>query len=433
MSNFGVNQTVDAFWTLCLEDLRYAMPQNIYAAWFMHLQGKVSGDTLTIIAPNAHMAEHVKTSYLNDITPVVARHSKGKIGRIVFSTQNHAPTATKGHKTLNPLLTFENFVAGSSNYLAHKACLEMAKSDGIHQFLFVYGSSGLGKTHLMQATCHALHAGDYRYFSADKFTQKVVAALRAPEGDGDINAFKESLRRAHILAVDDIHLLATKTKTLLELVAIFSDFIAQGKRVILAANVHPSRLAGFDERVRGRFSQGLSVAIDPPAFETRVQILYKKAADIDAMLPQDCAEFIAQHIIQDVRQLEGAIHQVAAVARLRGNPINMMLVRQTLRDIVVVRETTSIDVIKACISEHFGVSIRDLLSSKRSRNIVRPRQIAMAMCRELTDESLVDIGKAFGGRDHTTVMHACAAVEKLKDEDAAFATQYHRLKMMAQV
>lgn len=432
----------DALWERCLLDLKGRLPENLYYLWIGALEAVRSGDTLVLIAPNMHICNHVRTEYLPEIEPLVQRHSKDEITSVVvqFERPKIEPlppiVSAKPAKSLDPLFTFDNFIEGQSNSLAYKACLELARSEQSPLFLFIYGASGLGKTHLMQATCHRLAELGLvcRYFGATQFTDRVVRSLRqGADMEHGIEQFKDSVRRASVLVVDDIHILATKTKTLMELMSLFSDFIASNKRVIFAADRHPSTLVGFDDRMRGRLSQGLSVAIDPPIYEMRVQILHKKADLENVFLPAECAHYIAKNVVSDVRRLEGALKQVIAAARLRHDPISLDLVQNALKDIVVMPvQRVGVEAIQRTVCQHFGVSMKDLLSSKRARSIVRPRQMAMALCRELTDQSLVDIGTAFGGRDHTTVMHACEKVQKLRQSDGVFAHAYEKILVLSQ-
>ncbi|WP_201558293.1 chromosomal replication initiator protein DnaA [Psychrobacter sp. 72-O-c] len=334
---------------------------------------------------------------------------------------------------LNPDFTFETFVTGKSNNLAYKACYELSKrqSKNRHNPLFIYGPSGLGKTHLMHSVAHRYLKNNrsFYYFTSEKFINQLVYSLR----NNKIEDFKKKIKKVDLLIVDDIHVLAGKTKSSNEFLTLFADFTSGDKQLILASDRHPSQMTEFDERFRSRFSWGLTVAVDPPEIDTRVQILQKKAAWYGMTLPKDCALFIAQNVVSNVRRLEGALNQVFANANLTGAPITLEMVQYALKDIVAMRvQAVNMDNIRKVVAEYYDVSVKDLMGRKRTRSIARPRQIAMALSRELTGDSYPDIGQSFGGRDHTTVMHGCDKVAQLRAADPAFDKDYKSLAMMLQ-
>ena len=334
---------------------------------------------------------------------------------------------------LNPDFTFENFVTGKSNNLAYKACHELSKrqSKNRHNPLFIYGPSGLGKTHLMHSVAHRYLKNNrsFYYFTSEKFINQLVYSLR----NNKIEDFKKKIKKVDLLIVDDIHVLAGKTKSSNEFLTLFADFTSGDKQLILASDRHPSQMTEFDERFRSRFSWGLTVAVDPPEIDTRVQILQKKAALYGMTLPKDCALFIAQNVVSNVRRLEGALNQVFANANLTGAPITLEMVQYALKDIVAMRvQAVNMDNIRKIVAEYYDVTVKDIMGRKRTRSIARPRQIAMALSRELTGDSYPDIGQSFGGRDHTTVMHACDKVAQLRTADPAFDKDYKSLAMMLQ-
>ena len=334
---------------------------------------------------------------------------------------------------LNPDFTFENFVTGKSNNLAYKACHELSKrqSKNRHNPLFIYGPSGLGKTHLMHSVAHRFLKNNrsFYYFTSEKFINQLVYSLR----NNKIEDFKKKIKKVDLLIVDDIHVLAGKTKSSNEFLTLFADFTSGDKQLILASDRHPSQMTEFDEGFRSRFSWGLTVAVDPPEIDTRVQILQKKAALYGMTLPKDCALFIAQNVVSNVRRLEGALNQVFANANLTGAPITLEMVQYALKDIVAMRvQAVNMDNIRKIVAEYYDVTVKDIMGRKRTRSIARPRQIAMALSRELTGDSYPDIGQSFGGRDHTTVMHACDKVAQLRTADPAFDKDYKSLAMMLQ-
>ncbi|MGM8886167.1 chromosomal replication initiator protein DnaA [Psychrobacter sp. 1U2] len=334
---------------------------------------------------------------------------------------------------LNPDFTFETFVTGKSNNLAYKACYELSKrqSKNRHNPLFIYGPSGLGKTHLMHSVAqrYVKNNRSFYYFTSEKFINQLVYSLR----NNKIEDFKKKIKKVDLLIVDDIHVLAGKTKSSNEFLTLFADFTSGDKQLILASDRHPSQMTEFDERFRSRFSWGLTVAVEPPEIDTRVQILQRKAASFGMTLPKECALFIAQNVVSNVRRLEGALNQVFANSNLTGAPVTLEMVQYALKDIVAMRvQAVNMDNIRKVVAEYYDISVKDLMGRKRTRSIARPRQIAMALSRELTGDSYPDIGQSFGGRDHTTVMHGCEKVAQLRAEDPTVDKDYKALAMMLQ-
>ncbi|SJM71846.1 chromosomal replication initiator protein DnaA [Psychrobacter piechaudii] len=460
-----------SLWDRCLNDLRYQLKENEFTMWLRPLSAKVVGDKLELLAPNQYFVSHVQENHFNAIEQLVKQHSNGEISQVVIQVESSVqqpprdlvdnPTtgaqysgsqpssppvgiesagnqasqmgSDKSLSYINPYFTFETFVSGKSNMLAYKACLELGKkqSQNRHNPLFLYGASGLGKTHLMHSVAHKyLKIGKtFYYFSSEKFINQLVYALRNQK----IEQFKRKIKRVDLLIIDDVHVLAGKSKSSSEFLSLFADFMVEGKQVILASDRHPSQMTEFDERFRSRFSSGLAVGIEPPEMETRMQILQKKATLSGIELPKECALFIAQNVVSNVRRLEGALNQVVANANLTGNPIDLDMVQYALKDVIAIRsQAVSMDNIRKVVAEYYDVSVKDLMSKKRTRSIARPRQIAMALARELTKDSFPDIGQSFGGRDHTTVMHACEKVAQLRSEDPVLDKEYKALSMTLQ-
>ncbi|WP_296404943.1 chromosomal replication initiator protein DnaA [Psychrobacter sp.] len=460
-------------WDRCLNELRYQLKENEFTMWLRPLSAKVVGNKLELLAPNQYFVSHVQENHFDVIEQLAKQHSNGEISQVVIqvessvqpthhnttSAQNNLGQAQTGSSTMpavsadslgngndatqmasdkslsyiNPYFTFETFVSGKSNMLAYKACQELGKkqSQNRHNPLFLYGASGLGKTHLMHSVAHKyLKIGKtFYYFSSEKFINQLVYALRNQK----IEQFKRKIKRVDLLIIDDVHVLAGKSKSSSEFLSLFADFMVEGKQVILASDRHPSQMTEFDERFRSRFSSGLAVAIEPPEMETRMQILQKKASLSGVELPKECALFIAQNVVSNVRRLEGALNQVVANANLTGNPIDLDMVQYALKDVIAIRsQAVSMDNIRKVVAEYYDVSVKDLMSKKRTRSIARPRQIAMALARELTKDSFPDIGQSFGGRDHTTVMHACEKVAQLRSEDPVLDKEYKALSMTLQ-
>lgn len=467
-------------WDKCLNELKYQLKENEFTMWLRPLSARVVDNTLMLLAPNQYFVSHVRQYHFADIEALAKLHSQGSITQVVIQVEannqsnsddishnqsqatvlggnrnngydlqgNSAINSTsdleasqranqiasdKSLSYINPKFTFDTFVSGKTNMLAYKACYELGKkqSQNRHNPLFIYGASGLGKTHLMHSVAHRYLKIDktFYYFSSEKFINQLVYALRNQK----IEQFKKKIKRVDLLIIDDVHVLAGKNKSSSEFLSLFADFMVEGKQVILASDRHPSQMTEFDERFRSRFSSGLAVAIEPPEMETRMQILQKKANLSGVDLPKECALFIAQNVVSNVRRLEGALNQVVANANLTGNPIDLEMVQYALKDIIAIRsQAVSMDNIRKVVAEYYDVSVKDLMSKKRTRSIARPRQIAMSLARELTKDSYPDIGQSFGGRDHTTVMHACDKVAQLRKEDPVLDKEYKALSMTLQ-
>ena len=379
----------------------------------------------------------------NDLSPTLVSQENNtnylpQEARVDAGNNQHFATLmdsvdAKSLSYLNPDFTFETFVTGKSNNLAHKACYELTKrqSKNRHNPLFIYGPSGLGKTHLMHSVAqrYLKNNRSFYYFTSEKFINQLVYSLR----NNKIEDFKKKIKKVDLLIVDDIHVLAGKAKSSNEFLTLFADFTSGDKQLILASDRHPSQMTEFDERFRSRFSWGLTVAVEPPEIDTRVQILQKKAASFGMILPKECALFIAQNVVSNVRRLEGALNQVFANANLTGAPVTLEMVQYALKDIVAMRvQAVNMDNIRKVVAEYYDITVKDLMGRKRTRSIARPRQIAMALSRELTGDSYPDIGQSFGGRDHTTVMHGCEKVAQLRAEDPTLDRDYKALAMMLQ-
>lgn len=458
-------------WSQCLDDLKYQVSDNEFTMWLRPLQAVMVADELVVKVPNQYFVQKITDDYLSLIQQATDKHANGEVTnvRVVvgnagveslvrgstleqvteadlsFSTlQSQAVVDTlqqsavdiaqmQANSSINPEFTFDTFVTGKSNSFAHKACYEISKRNAKiqHNPLFIYGGSGLGKTHLMHSVAHRYAKANrsFNYFSSDKFINQLVYSLRMKK----IDEFKEKIQQVDLLIIDDIHVLAGKTKSTEEFFSLFADFINAGKQLVLASDRHPSQLSEFDDRFRSRLTGGLSVAIEPPELDTRVQILNKKALQVGIDLPKECSLFIAQNIISNVRSLEGALNQVLANANLTGSPITLEMVQYALKDIVVSRvQSVSMETIRKVVAEYYNISVKDIMGKKRLRSIARPRQIAMALSRDLTKESYPDIGQSFGGRDHTTVMHACSKIKELREADPELDKEYNSLFMLLQ-
>ncbi|MGO1625558.1 MAG: chromosomal replication initiator protein DnaA [Halomonadaceae bacterium] len=330
---------------------------------------------------------------------------------------------------LNPNFTFETFVEGKSNQLARAASRQVSENPGgAYNPLFLYGGVGLGKTHLMHAVGNALagHRENARvvYLHSERFVADMVKALQL----NAINDFKRFYRSVDALLIDDIQFFAGKERSQEEFFHTFNALLEGGQQMILTSDRYPKEINGVEERLKSRFGWGLTVAIEPPELETRVAILMKKADQAKVELPHDAAFFIGQKIRSNVRELEGALKKVIADSHFMGKPITQDFIRESLKDLLALQDKqVGVDNIQRTVAEYYKIKVADLLSKRRSRSVARPRQVAMALAKELTNHSLPEIGDAFGGRDHTTVLHACRKVKALQEESADIREDYKNL------
>ncbi len=433
-------------WAQCLDRLQNEMPANLFGMWIRPLQVEESGTTLRLLAPNPFFRKHIAEKYLDRIQLLVVDVSQGSVSevslevgtrlvrveepRLVTPPPPPPLVVNKPKTSLNERFVFENFVQGKANQMAYAACQNVVSKlgDAGHNPLFLYGSTGLGKTHLMQAVGHAVLASKRNarvlYLTSEKFVGGFVSALQR----GAIDEFKKSCRSLDLLLIDDIHFLAGKGASLEEFFYTFNALLETKGQIILTSDRYPKEIPDLDEQLKSRFSWGLAVELEPPDLETRVGILRKKAEINKMELPKPAALFIAQHIQANVRELEGALNKVIATARFQGKPIDLDIVKHALKDVLAVRaRQVNIDSIQKIVAEYYRIPLRELTGHKRLRIYARPRQIAMALSRELTGNSFPDIGLAFEGRDHSTVIHACEKVEELRRLDKEIAEDYHNL------
>lgn len=443
----------DALWLKCVDELKYQVPDNIFTMWIRPLSASMHDNTMVVNVPNQYFASYVEKNHLSQIQtilhqlePTLPIHvqiqiDKGNAITDAVGTQElgeQKVTLVKNEQQrsfqyIDPHFTFDQFVTAKSNQIAYSICRETANNLGQSKNnpLFIYGATGLGKTHLMQAIAHEIlkQGKSFYYFTSDKFVNQLVNSLRKQK----IDEFKDKIKKADLLIIDDIHVIAGKQKSSEQFLLLLNDFMSKNKQVILASDKHPSALTDFDERLKSRLAWGVAVALEPPELETRIQILQKKSKAQEVNLPKECAIFIAQHIIANVRELEGALNKVLAISRLLNQPIHLELVQMALKDLIAMRvQAVSMDNIRKVVAEFYDISVKDLMGKKRLRHIARPRQVAMSLARELTNNSFTEIGQSFGGRDHTTVMHACEKVQELCVSDLMFDKDYRSLKLMLQ-
>jgi chromosomal replication initiator protein len=330
---------------------------------------------------------------------------------------------------LNAAFTFESFVEGKSNQLARAAAMQVGENPGsAYNPLFIYGGVGLGKTHLMHAVGNLIAkrtaAAKVAYVHSERFVSDMVRGIQ----HNTIAEFKRAYRSLDALLIDDIQFFAGKERSQEEFFHTFNALLEGQRQIILTCDRYPKEVVGLEERLKSRFGWGLTVAIEPPELETSVAILMSKAAADHEMLPEEVAFFLAQRIRSNVRELEGALRRVLANARFTGQQITLELAKEALRDVLAAQDKlVTVENIQKTVAEYFKIRVADLLSKRRSRSIARPRQIAMALTKELTSQSLPEIGNGFGGRDHTTVLHACRRIKALRDTETRVAEDYNNL------
>ncbi|MDA7729906.1 chromosomal replication initiator protein DnaA [Gammaproteobacteria bacterium] len=423
------------FWNKCTEKLENRLTQEDFNTWIRPLKGSLVDNTLELVAPNDFILNYVEKNLSTEITGLVKQQSKKDIS-LVFKTltkETFVDKYKKNNQNDNSKLVqsyvFDSFVEGKSNHLALAAAKQVASNPkGDYNPLFIYGGVGLGKTHLMHAVGNEIlqNSPDKRivYVHSEKFVSDMVKALQL----GAMNEFKSFYRNADALLIDDIQFFAGKEQSQEEFFHTFNALLDRNNQMILTCDKYPKEIDGLEERLKSRLGWGLPVVIDPPELETRAAVLLSKASSMGVELPNDCAIYIAQRIRSNIRELEGALKRVAANSRFTNQPIDLSLVKDALKDLFVISaKMVSIENIQKTVSEYYNIKLSDLLSKRRSRSITRPRQLAMALTKELTNHSLPEIGEAFNGRDHTTVLHACKKIAELRKENPSQEEDYRNL------
>jgi chromosomal replication initiator protein len=433
-----------------LNRLENELPEQQFNTWIRPLHAIEEGDSLRLLAPNRFVLDWVRDHYIDSISATVTGMADPASPRVQLEigTSNRPkaapapkpaararPAAAEGGgrqpftHNLNPAHTFSLFVEGKSNQLACAASRQVAENPGnAYNPLFIYGGVGLGKTHLMHAVGNLILEGNPRakvvYLHSERFVADMVKALQ----HNAINEFKRYYRSVDALLIDDIQFFAGKERSQEEFFHTFNALLEGQQQVILTCDRYPKEVHGLEERLQSRFGWGLTVAIEPPELETRVAIILSKAEQAQVEMPHDVAFFIAKRIASNIRELEGALRRVIASARFTGRPITLDFTKEALRDLLALQDKlVSIENIQKTVAEYYKIRVADLLSARRTRSITRPRQLAMALAKELTRHSLPEIGNAFGGRDHTTVLHACRKVVELKESDARIQEDFNNL------
>jgi chromosomal replication initiator protein len=424
-----------AFWQSCLESFQRELTQQQFNTWIRPLRLELAGEGLRLIAPNRFVLQWVKDRFAGRIEELAAV-AVGRPLRLAFvvadaavhptpasaATVTNAPepkpvAARRGEQaSLNPGFTFDTFVSGKANQLARAGGLQVAEHPTSYNPLFVYGGVGLGKTHLIQAIGNHILENNpnarIRYIHAETYVSDVVRAYQHKAFDD----FKRYYRSLDLLLIDDIQFFSGKSRTQEEFFYLFNTLIEAHKQVVITCDTYPKEIAGIEERLISRFGWGLTVALEPPELEMRVAILLSKAAQTGMKLDEQVAFFIAKHIRSNVRELEGALKRVTAYSSFHGQEVSLTVAKDALRDLLAVQNRQiSIENIQKTVADYYKIRVSDMHSKKRSRAIARPRQVAMALAKELTQLSLPEIGSNFGGRDHTTVLHACRQIAKLRD------------------
>ncbi|MDX1678303.1 chromosomal replication initiator protein DnaA [Arsukibacterium sp.] len=448
-------------WQNCLQALQAELPAQHFSMWIRPLQADSSADSLILYAPNRFVLDWVREKYLNRILELIQDYCGDDAPRLKFDVGNsqqqtkrppgnshlpHAEVSPAGNQPLPPETaepapktivrsnvranyTFTNFVEGKSNQLARAAASQVADNPGTaYNPLFIYGGTGLGKTHLLHAVGNGILAkkpdAKVIYMHSERFVQDMVKALQ----NNAIEEFKRYYRSVDALLIDDIQFFANKERSQEEFFHTFNALLEGNQQIILTSDRYPKEIDGVEDRLKSRFGWGLTIAIEPPELETRVAILMRKAQENQIRLPEEVAFFVAKRLRSNVRELEGALNRVIANANFTGRPITIDFVREALRDLLALQDKlVTIENIQKTVAEYYKIRVADLLSKRRSRSVARPRQMAMALSKELTNHSLPEIGDAFGGRDHTTVLHACRKIESLKEETHEIKEDFQNL------
>jgi len=444
----------ESLWNRCLRVLESELPEQQFNTWVRPLQAIQRDGELTLLAPNRYVIEWLSQNSLARIKELIRAFADDPAPELVLDVGTRtgiaaqaaaahgaqhmgagAPPKARRPATsvlgapINEGFTFDRFVEGKSNQLAKAAAIQVAGNPGkAYNPLFIYGGVGLGKTHLMHAVANKLRERNSEarlaYVHSERFVSDMVKSLQ----HNTINDFKTAYRSLDALMIDDIQFFAGKDRSQEEFFHTFNALLESQQQVILTCDRYPKEVDGLEERLKSRFGWGLTVAIEPPELETCVAILMSKAATAVVDLPEEVAFFIAKRIRSNVRELEGALRRVVATSEFTGRPITLELVKEALRDVLALQEKlVTVENIQKTVAEYYKIRIAELLSKRRSRSIARPRQVAMALAKELTNHSLPEIGDAFGGRDHTTVLHACRRVKELRETERRIGEDYMNL------
>ena len=430
-------------WQRCTDRLEGDVAPEDFTTYVRPLQAVEDGTTLRLLAPNSFIRDWVDEYLFETIEAFIHQHESAETKIVVQVGSRTTPASANGGAeetaatadarterrpltTLNPDFTFENFIEGNSNRMARAAAMHVASNPGDeYNPLFIYGGTALGKTHLMHAIGHRVSkvygGGNIACLSAESFFRDMVRAIQRKTTD----YFKEYYRSVDTLLIDDVQFLARKERSQDEFFHMYNVLIERERPLVMTCDRYPKEIEGLEERLKSRFGSGLAVSIEPPDLETRAAILMSKAAATDTVVPEDVAHFIAKGIRSNVRDLQGALNRVIATSKFTGRAVTVDLAMEALQDILALQERlVTIENIQRTVAQHYRIRVTDLVSKKRTRAIARARQIAMALAKEMTNQSLPEIGKAFGGRDHTTVLHARRKIAELCGKDITIKDDY---------
>jgi len=445
---------MNSFWDSCLEYFKTVLSSQQYKTWVHPLDGAIINGEIVIVAPNRFLLVWARDNYSKDLKRL-AKDSSGSQLPIRFTLKTPPPAdqnvsepeatelptntsepvdskvAKKNNRLpqLNPAFTFDSFVTGRGNQLARAAALQVCDNPAkAYNPLFIYGGVGLGKTHLVQAignvTAEKTPGAKILYIHAEKYVSDVVSAYQHKS----FEQFKRFYHSLDLLLIDDIQFFAKKARTQEEFFYLFNALMQSKKQVVMTCDTFPKEISGMEDRLVSRFGSGLTVAIEPPELELRVAILLKKAEEDDLNLSEEVAFFVATHIQSNVRELEGALKRITAYANFTKEPVSVSLAKEALKDLLASNsKLITIDSVQKCVADYYKLKVSDMFSKKRTRSVARPRQMAMALSKELTSYSLPDIGDAYGGRDHTTVLHACRKIAELRTTDTNTERDFNAL------
>lgn len=453
-----VSPVIESLWEKCASHLQSEISDQEYNTWIRPLQYEEEPHLIRLLAPNRFVLDWINDRFLQRIQDVLKEVADEPAPQVVLeigtrtTTSQAATTAIKtnpnnnqaaprqqpvqtsaprpaSQSNVNPNFTFKNFVEGKSNQLARAAALQVADNPGdAYNPLFLYGGVGLGKTHLAHAVGNTIMARNPQakvlYLHSERFVADMIKALQR----NAMNEFKRFYRGVNCLLIDDIQFFAGKDRSQEEFFHTFNALLDTQQQIVLTCDRYPKEINGLEDRLKSRFGWGLTVAVEPPELETRVAILMTKAEQNRTPLPHEVAFFIAKHIQSNVRELEGALKRVVANAHFTGQPITIDFAKEALKDLLTLQaKLVNIDNIQRTVAEYFKIKVSDILSKRRNRSVARPRQVAMRLSKELTNHSLPEIGDAFGGRDHTTVLHACRKIESLLKDNLDMQEDYKNL------
>ncbi|HUP29892.1 MAG TPA: chromosomal replication initiator protein DnaA [Usitatibacter sp.] len=440
---------MDSLWPSLAAELKKELPAQQFDTWIKPLRAERHGEQLLLLAPNHHVLRWVRSNLLTKIESRVERVAGNRLSVNLVLDEKPAETQmvvpepvtvalpvaerpTREEHRLNPGFTFTNFVNGKANQIARAAAIQVAENPGTaYNPLFIYGGTGLGKTHLLQAIGTEVlkrnPKAKVRYIHAEQFVADVVRAYQHKSFD----SLKRYYRSLDLFLIDDVQFFVGKSRSQEEFFYTFNALFEAHKQVAITSDCFPKEMTGIEERLISRFGWGLTVAVEPPELEMRVAILLKKAENDGVRLDENVAFFIAKHIRSNVRELEGALKRVLAYARFNNAMVTVATAREALKDLLaVLNRQVSIENIQKTVADYFKIKVSEMYSKKRFRSVARPRQVAMALAKELTQQSLPEIGEAFGGRDHTTVLHACRKTQELRETDQEFARDYAQLQQI---